>query len=82
MSSDDVRFIEELTAWAGPEGESRDARLALLAGTEVVSVNTLKQILRGRYVPGAKMRSGIRAQITLLNQEGSVSPEYAKASIR
>lgn len=80
MSSDDQAFIAELTAWLGPEGESRESRKQLLASTGVVSGNTLTSILKGRYNASPKLRIGVRAQMTLLDQEALVSAQQAQST--
>lgn len=81
MSSDDVKFIEDLTAWVGPEGETRDARMALLAADGVVvALNTLKSILAGRYNASRRLQVGIRARMSMLDQESLVSPQAARAA--
>jgi hypothetical protein len=80
MSSDDQQFIEELTAWLGPEGETREARKQLLARDRVVSVNTLTQILKGRYNASEKLRTNLRNQMAVLDTIDKVSPQAAKAA--
>ena len=80
MSSDDQKFIEELTAWLGPEGESQEARKQLLARDRVVSVTTLTQILKGRYNASEKLRTNLRNQMAVIDSEDTVSPQTARAA--
>lgn len=75
-----MQFIEELTAWLGSEEAAREARKAMLARTGVVSLNTLTSMVNGRYNASPKLRTNIRAQMTLLDQESLVSPETPQAS--
>jgi hypothetical protein len=80
MSSDDQKFIEELTAWVGPEGETRDSRIALLASRDVVSASTVTAILKGRYNASPRLRTAVRSEMAMLDPKGTVSPRAAKAA--
>lgn len=67
MSSDDVEFIRELSAWLG----GSPSRRGLLLDSKVIKETTLDQILGGRYNPSEKLRVNLRAQMVVINSTGA-----------